>query len=175
MDVADTGRQHGNAEVGNLFALFGVRTFAHADDAVFFAADGADFRFQGNAFFGTDFGKLSGLGKVLFNGKRRAVEHDGGEPGFQALVRALIGAVVQMQGDRNGNAHGVHDVVDHVGNVLEAAHIFAGSFGDLDNDGSLALLRGLKDRFGPLKVVEVECTDGIVTGIGGVHHFFCGN
>ena len=39
MDVADTGSQHGNAQIRNLLALCGVGALAHCYNAVFLAAD----------------------------------------------------------------------------------------------------------------------------------------
>ena len=50
--VAYACGQHGNAQVGYLFALFGVCTFALAYNAVLFAAYGAHFGLKAHALFG---------------------------------------------------------------------------------------------------------------------------
>ena len=65
MDVADAGRQHGDAEVGDHLAFCGIRALALADNAVFLTADGADFRFQRKAE------DVAGVDQLGGNGSRR--------------------------------------------------------------------------------------------------------
>ena len=80
-----------------------------------------------------------------------------------------------MKSYRNSDLLILDDIPDHVSNILEAGHILACALGNLDDDGSLRLLSGLQNCLCPLKVVEVESTDRIVTGISGLDHFFCRN
>ena len=50
-------------------ALLGIRTLAHADDAVFLASDGADLRLQGNALVRADLNQFLGLLDINIHGK----------------------------------------------------------------------------------------------------------
>ena len=83
--------------------------------------------------------------------------------------------MVKVKCYRNGSLLEFHDVLDDVSDVFETSHVLAGTLGYLDDDGSTHLLCSLQDCFCPLKVVGVECTDCIVSGICGLDHFFCRN
>ena len=85
VNVADTGSQHVYAQVSNHLAFVGVSTFAHANNAVFLAADGADFCLQGHSLLAADPYKLFRLLHVLLNRIVGAVEHDGRESGLDTF------------------------------------------------------------------------------------------
>ena len=90
MDVADAACKEVNAEISDQLALFGIRALALADDAVFFAADAADFRLDGHAFLMRQSYQLFGLLDVLVDREVGAVEHDAGESGIDALEAAFV-------------------------------------------------------------------------------------
>ena len=51
MDVADACCQEINSQISDHLAFLRICTFAHSDNAVFFAADGTNFSFDGKSFF----------------------------------------------------------------------------------------------------------------------------
>ena len=106
--------------------------------------------------------QLGGLGDVLVDGVVAAIEHDGGEAGGNAGLRTLIGAVIQMQGNGNGDAQALVHGLDHGSNGLETGHIFAGTLRNTEDDGGVHLLCSEQNALGPFQVVNVELTDGIV-------------
>ena len=141
----------------------------------FFAADGADFSFEGDASVLADLSKLSGLFEVLFEGKRGTVEHDGGEPCIDASLGSFIVTVVEVKGDGDRDAHGVDEVVDHVDDELVAAHVLGCAHGSLDDNGGIGLLGTLQDGLGPFQVVDVESADAVSAFAGSDHHISSGN
>ena len=163
VDVADAGSQEIDAQGSDLGALGGVGHFAGTDDAVFLAADGADFGLDGQAVVMGQSHQLGGLGNVLVDGIMAAVEHDGGEAGGHAGLGALVGAVVQVQGHGNGDAQALIHGADHGSHGLETGHILAGTLGNTEDDGAVHLLRSQQDALGPFQVVDVELTDGVMT------------
>ena len=90
VDVADACCQHCDAQISDLLALIRICAFARAYNTVFFAADRADFRFQGKALLSANLSQFCGLCQVLFDRKVRTVKHDGGESCLDALVSAVI-------------------------------------------------------------------------------------
>ena len=99
-----------------------------------------------------------------------AVVHDGGEAGLDALEDVLIGAVVEVHGNRDGDVHVLDEVLDEVGDDLVAGLPLGGAGGALDDDGGLELLGGGEDARGPLEVVGVERADGVVALLRGLKH-----
>ena len=61
VDVADTCCQHCDAQISNLLALIRICTFACAYNTVFFAADRADFCFQGKTLLSTNLGQFASM------------------------------------------------------------------------------------------------------------------
>ena len=173
VDVADAGCQEVDAQLGDAGALGGVGDLAGTHDAVLNAADGADLGLDGHAVGMGQGHQLLGLFHVLLDGVVAAVKHDGGEAGLDAGLAALVGAVVQVQRHRDGDAHGIHHGLDHGGHGLEAGHVLAGALGHAQDDGALGLLAGGQDRFGPLQVVDVELGHAIVAVPGFQKHFSC--
>ena len=112
---------------------------------------------------------------IFLNAVVRAVEHDGGEACLDALERALIGAVIKVKRNGNGNSKLVDHSVNHGGDGLEAAHIFACALGHAEDNGRVELLSGEKDCLCPLKVVDIEVTDRIFAGLCIFEHLCCGN
>ena len=45
--------------------------------------------------------------------------------------------MIQMQSDRDGDAHGIDHCIDHSSDGLEAGHVLAGTLGDTQNDRTL--------------------------------------
>ena len=175
VNVADSGGQHGNAQVGDLLAFVRISALAHTDNAVFLAADRADFGFQGESLLGANANQLFCFFNVLGNRIMRTVEHNGRKSGLNAAVATLVGAMVQVKRNRNGDLQFVDHRLYHIGNGLKAAHIFPCALGNAENDGRIEFLRGLQDRFRPFQVVDVELTYGIMAGFCFYKHFFCGN
>ena len=85
----------------------GVCDLASAHDAVLDAADGTDLSLDAQALGVCQSDQLLGLGHVLLDGVVAAVEHDGGEASLNAGLAALVGAVVQVQSNGDGDAHGI--------------------------------------------------------------------
>ena len=121
------------------------------------------------------FHQLGGLGHVLVDGVVAAVEHDAGEAGLQAGLGAFVAAVVQVQGHRHGDVQGLHHGLHHGGHGLVAGHVFARALGNAQDHRAVHLLRGEQDGLGPLQVVDVELTHGIVAVPGLFQHFSGGN
>ena len=103
---------------------------------------------------------LAGQFDVLFKGQVAAVDHDGGEAAVDAALAQLEAvAMVQMDGDGQVKAGGFLGVGDggldelHQVNVLG---VLAGAGGDLQDQGSLLLDRGLGDALDDLHVVDVK-------------------
>ena len=144
-----------------------------ADNAIFFAADSADFCFDGHALSMSKSYQLFGLLDVLFDGEMGTVKHDAGESSVDAFQAAFIGAVVQVKSYGNGDALGLNYVIDHVNNRLVPSHVLSCALGALYDYRSLALLSSLQNSLCPLKVVEVESADGIVACSCSSGHFFC--
>ena len=162
VDVADAGSQEVDAQRSDLGALGGISDLTHADDAVLLAADGADLSLDGQAVVMCQRDQLGGLGDVLVDGVVAAIEHDGGETGGDAGLSALVGAVIQMQRNGNGDAQALVHRLDHGGHGLEAGHVFAGTLRDAEDDRRVHLLCGEQDALGPLQIVDVELADCVV-------------
>ena len=173
VDVADAGSEEIDAQIGDLCALCGVSDLTVAHNAVLDAADGTDLGLDAHALGVCQSDQLRGLGDILLDGVVAAVEHDGGEASLNAGLAALVGAVIQMQSDRNGDAHRIDHCVHHCGDGLEAGHVLAGTLGDAQNDGTLHLLAGGQDSLGPLQIVDVELRHTVVAVAGFDEHFGC--
>ena len=162
VDVADAGSQEVDAQGSDLGALSGISDFAHTDDAVFLAADGTDLSLDGQAVVMGQGNQLGGLGNVLIDVVVAAIKHDGSEAGGNAGLSTLVGAMVQVQGNGNGDAQALVHGLDHGGNGLETGHIFAGTLRNTEDDGGVHLLCSEQNALGPFQVVDVELTDSIV-------------
>ena len=156
VDASSPVREEQIAEVNSVLADI------HADDAVLLAADGADLGLNGQTVVMGQGDQLGGLGDVLVDGVVAAIEHDRGEAGGNAGLGTLIGAVIQMQGNGNGDAQALVHGLDHGSHGLEARHIFACALRDTEDDRGVHLLRSEQDALGPLQVVDVELTNCIV-------------
>ena len=83
----------------------------------------------------------------------------------------IVGAMIQMQSNRNGDVELFHHSVYHAHYSLITAHILARAFGYAQNYRRVQLLSRLKDRLGPLKVVDVELAYRVVAGFRFLQHF----
>ena len=173
MDVADASSQEVNAQSGDLGALFGVSDFAVADYAVLNAADGTNFGFDGQALVVCQLNQLTGFGNVLFDGVVGAIEHDGGKASFNAGLCALIGAVVQVQGNGNRDAERFIHCAHHGGNGLETGHIFAGTLGNTQDNRALHGLSLKQNAPGPFQVIDIELANTIVAVTSFEEHIGC--
>ena len=174
MDVADAAGEEVDTESGDLLALVGVGDLALTNDTVLDATDAADLGLDGDALLVGDLHDLSGAVEVDLEGLLvGAVVHYGGEAGLDALKAVLVGAVIEVQGDRDGHAGGLDGGLHHVGADLEAAHPLGGAGGALDNQRGLGLLGGLEDGKRPLQVVGVKRAESVVTGLGVLQHLSC--
>ena len=170
VDVSDTGGKEVDAQSGDLGALFGVGDLAIRRDAVLGSADGTDFGLDGEALVMGKVDKLGGLLDVFVEGEMRAVEHDGRESGGDAALGPFERAVIEMEGDGNGDAEALVHRADHRGDGLEAGHVLGRAFGDTEDDRRIEFLGGGQDGLGPLQVVDVELSDGIVSVTGNLQH-----
>ena len=173
MDVADACSQEVDAQSGDLCALLGICDLASAHNAVLDAADGTDLSLDAQALGVCQSNQLFGLGNVLLNGVVAAVEHDGGEASLHAGLAALVGAVVQVQSNGDGDAHGIDHSVHHGGDGLEAGHVLASTLGDAQDDRALHFLTGGQNSLGPLQVVDVELRHTVVAITSLNQHFGC--
>ena len=99
-----------------------------------------------------------------------AVVHDGGEAGLDALEDVLVGAVVEVEGNRDGDVLVLDELLHHVGDDLVADLPLGGATRALDDDRGLELLGGVENRGRPLEVVGVEGANGVVTLHSGLEH-----
>ncbi len=135
VDISNAGGEEVDAKGDDLLAFFGIGDFAIGGDTVFGATDRTDFGFDGEAFVVGEVNEFAGLFDIFFKRQGRAIEHDGGESGFDAFLHAFIGSVVEVKGDGDGDAKALIEGFDHGGDDFEAAHVFGGAFADAKNDG----------------------------------------
>jgi hypothetical protein len=174
MDVADAAGEEVDAEISDLLALLGVCDLALRRDAVLGAADAADLGLDGDALAVGDLHELLGVGDVRGEVLLvRAVVHDRGEAGLDALVAVLVRAVVEVEGHRHGDVLVLDELVDERGDDLEAGLPLGGAARALDDQRGLLGLGGVEDRRRPLQVVRVERADAVVPGLGLLEHVGC--
>ena len=104
-----------------------------------------------------------------------AVKHHRGETVLHRLQGALIGAVVQVQRNGNGDVQGFEHPFHHAGDGVITAHILASALRHAKDNRRVALLGSEQDGLGPLQVVDVKLSNGILAFLGLLEHFFCGN
>ena len=141
-------------------------------DVVLHARERAELGLNDDTVVVRVFDDLAGESDVVLEGLAAAVDHDGGEAAVDAALAELKAVtVVQMQGDRKtGLQLGGLDELDKIGVVGVGTR----AAGDLQDDGSLDLGRGLGDALDDLHVVDVERADGIAALIRLAEHFLCG-
>jgi hypothetical protein len=149
VDVANASSEEINAKGDDLLALFWVSDFTVSGDAIFGSTDSTDLSLDGEAFVVGKGDEFSGLGKVLFDWEGAAIEHDARETSGDALFDGIIGAVVKVKGDWNGDAQGFVHGTDHSGDDFESAHVLGSASADTKDDRGFEFLSGLKDGFGP--------------------------
>ena len=119
--------------------------------------------------------KVLGFLDIFLDGVVRAVEHYGGEACLDALVCALVGAVVKVNCYGNGDAETLDHTLNHTNDGLVAAHVLARALGYAENNRGLHFLSGEKDSLRPLEVVDIELAYCIVAFSCFKKHFFCRN
>ena len=77
MNIADTRSEKIDSQRCDTSAFDGVGAFARIDNTVFFAADRADFGFDGNAFRMRFFDDVARFCDVFIDRIFRTVEHNG--------------------------------------------------------------------------------------------------
>ena len=173
VNIADACSKHGYAKVSNHLAFLGVCTFACAYNAVFFAADSANFCFKGDTQNVAGVNQSGGELNVFFDGVVRTVEHDGAETCVDASLCAFKCSVVEVKSNRNSDTEFLDHAFNHANDGGVTAHILACTLGYAEDTGSLKLLSGLKNALGPFQVVDVELADSIMFGTCLVEHFLC--
>ena len=174
VDVADAASEEVDARVGDGLALLRVGQLALGGDAVLDAADAADLGLNRDALGMGDLDDLGGLLEVdLEDLLMGAIVHDRREASVDALQAVLVGAMVEMKGNRYGNVLVLDEVLDDVGDDLERDLPLGSTARALDDDGRLSGLSGVENRRSPLEVVGVECGDGVMALRCGVQHVFC--
>ena len=81
--------------------------------------------------------------------------------------------MVEVCADGYGDAELFVHSFDHCLNGAETAHVLACAFGDSENYGSFEFFGDLKDCFCPLKVIDVELADCVMSGFSFGKHIFC--
>ena len=130
VNIAYACRKHGYAEVSNGFTFVGVCALTLAYNAVLFAAYGADFGFKAQTELLANVHEFGSLRHIFIYREMRAVEHDGGEAGFYALIAALVCTVVKVKCDGHRDVEFIYHSLDHCGYNFEARHILACTFGN---------------------------------------------
>ena len=128
VDVTDTCSQEVNAQLSDRLAFLRICQFTGRNDTVFFTADAADLTLDGNSLGVCQSDHFLGLLQVFLKCIVRSVEHYGCKAGFDAGLSTFIRTMVQVQSDRNGDAHAVMDLLHHCDDRLEAAHILGSTF-----------------------------------------------
>jgi len=143
------------------FGGVGQAGVAFFHNHVFFhAAELAEFGFDGEALGVGAIHDAPGCGDVFFKGRMGGVDHDRAvEAGIDAVVAGGFVTVVEMNGvDGLGEnlTGGANDRFDHA-----LVRILTRAFGELDNEGSLALKTAAEEAHRLLDVVDVVCPDGV--------------
>ena len=77
MDIANTCSKHIYTEVCNCFAFIWICTLTHANNTIFFTADGTNLCFKGHPLLCTNLDKFLCLGNILINRIAGTIKHDG--------------------------------------------------------------------------------------------------
>ena len=173
MNVADTCCQEINSQICNSLALVGIRTLTCTHNTIFLTADRPNFSLNRQSHRMGNLHQLSGLFHILLNGIVRTIKHNGGKSCLDALVAALIAAMIQMQRNRNRNVHLLDHSLHHGSYGLISCHILAGALRHTQNNRGIELLRSSQNRFGPLQVVNVKLTHRIMSRFCFFQHFCC--
>ena len=152
-------------------ALFRISTLTCGSNAVFLTADTADLCLQRDTLLLADRYQFLGLLNVLFQRKGRTVEHDGCKACLDACLSAFVGAVIQMQCNRNSDTQRLVHSLNHSGYGLEACHVLACALRYTKDDRCLQFLALQQDGLGPLQVVDVELSDCIAAFYCLLQHF----
>ena len=127
MNIPNAGSQHRHTKIGDHLALIWIGTLTGAHDPVFFSPDGADLRLDGHSLLPADSNQFFCLLDIFLNGIMGAVKHNRGKACLNTCFRALIAAVIQMQGNRDCDIEFLQHAVHHTNDCLVTAHILAGA------------------------------------------------
>ena len=173
VDVTNTSSQNVYAQISDGLAFLRICTLASTDYAVFFAADCTDFCFDRQTQLMSNCNQFLGLCQIFFDREVRTVEHDRSKASLDAVIALIVGAVIQMQSNRNGDTQRFVHSLYHICNNLETGHVLAGTAGNAQNYRRIQLLCSVQDCLCPFQIVDVELTDCILAVSSLLHHILC--
>ena len=130
MNVTDTCCKHIYTKISYTLALVRICALAHADNAVFLAADGTNLSLDGHSHCMCNLNQLLGLLNVLVDRIVGTVEHDGCESSLDALVASFVCTMIQMKCNRNCDTELIMHCLYHRCNCTETGHILTSALGN---------------------------------------------
>ena len=171
MDVTDTCCKEINTKICNHLAFLRICAFTHAYNTVFFTTDGTNFCFQRHSMLSNDLNQFFCFCYVLFDRIMGTIKHDRCETCFYAFQASFIAAVVKVKCNRNSDVQFFQHTFNHTNNCFVTCHVFSCTFGYTKDNRGVEFLCGKQDCFCPLKVVNVELTNCIMTSFCFFQHF----
>ena len=171
MDVTNTCCKEVDTKISDHLAFLRICTFTHTYNTVFFTADGTNFCFQGHSVICNDLNQFFCFCYVLFNRIMGTIKHDRCESSFNTFQASFVAAVVKVKCNRNSDVQFFQHSFHHTNNCLVACHILSCAFGYTEDNRRVEFLCCKQDCFCPLKVVNVELTNCIVTSFCFFQHF----
>jgi len=96
MNIADTGGEKINPKFSHQAAMMRIGTFSTCNMSIFFFPNTTDFSFDTDSALLNKMQYLTGQLQILFNRKRRSIEHYGAESLFDCLQYLFVGPMIDM-------------------------------------------------------------------------------
>ena len=161
MDITDTSSKHCYTEVSNWFTFIRVSTLPHTDNAVFFTTDWTNFCFKWKTFVFADFNKFFSLFNILFNWIVGTIKHNWWKSCINAVITSFICSMVKVKCNRNSNLKIIYHCTYHTCYGLKSCHIFTSTTRYTEDNWWVHLLSCKKNRFSPLKIIDIELPNSI--------------
>ena len=171
MNITDTSCKHVNTEISNHLTLVRISTFTSTDNSVFFSTDGTYLSLDRHSMLMSDLYKFFCLLNVLVDRIMRSVKHDGWESCFYTFQASFVAAVIKMKSNRNCNSKFFHHSIYHSHNSLITCHVLSCTLWYSKNNRRVKLLSCCQDCLCPLKVVDVELANCVMTCFCFLKHF----
>ena len=114
MDVTNTTSQEIYTKVCNLLALIRISKFAVGGYAILGTTNATNFSFNRNTLGMSKLYDLLGTRQVNVKGLLMgAIVHNGRKASSNALQRLLIGTMIKVQSNRNGNVLVLNQLMNH--------------------------------------------------------------
>ena len=130
----------------------------------------AELSFDGYPFRAGHLDYFSGHRDILVERKIRAVDHDGGEPSFDALLDDThIFSVIEMQRELHllVIGGGIHER-----DYIAETGVFYSPLRDGKYHRAVQLLRSVGYRLDEFHVIDIECSDSVPSGLRRIHQLF---